>query len=98
VRRSEYHERETVRRAENREMSHWNYRLVKVRPRRLTENYYEIREVHYDDNGNPIVFSMTAATASGETRAEVIQSLARMISDVIWKPTVDDETLQDIKE
>jgi hypothetical protein len=71
----------------------WNLRLVEIVAQGCQdERYIEIREVHYDENGDP--FAHGRATAGGENIEEVRQYLTRSL-EALEKPILtfedDDE-------
>lgn len=51
----------------------WNYRVVQE------NNAYTIREVYYDDNGQPHAWSSTGSLAYGENAAELAQDVELMV-------------------
>lgn len=65
----------------------WNYRLVRHRERGQT--FYEIHEAYYDKNNKVHSITKRATIPYGDTRDEVLQALAKMMSDVLRAPALD---------
>ena len=58
----------------------WNYRIT-YRPSD-PEQGYGIREVFYNDNGEPVSYTTTSIEPFGETKDELISDLAHMIQAI----------------
>lgn len=58
-------------------IARWNYRMTR---RRLETGEYEfeIREIYYDANDNPISWCADPAHPSGETKEELMDDVSRM--------------------
>lgn len=70
---------------------HWNYRVVEV-DNGNDEKYYEICEVHYDENGKPTGFC--EGCVGSETLEGVKRGIARL-HEALAQPTLKAE---DFKE
>lgn len=60
----------------------WNYRVCKERVPTgsgdLTYEWYSIREVYYDADGNPVAWTANPVAATGDTPTECADAAARM--------------------
>lgn len=65
----------------------WNYRLVRQRSK--GETYYAVHEAYYDKNQKVWGVTQNPSPARGATREEVLQSLGRMIVDILRAPVLD---------
>jgi len=63
----------------------WNYRIVKKRYNSKEPPYYEIHEVHYNENGEICAITEDAIAPYGETIDEMEQALQYMM-DACKKP------------
>lgn len=57
-------------------MSTWNYRVTMTRG--VDEDVYQIREVYYDDDGQPSSWSTDPITPLGESWQELAEDLVKM--------------------
>tara|TARA_B110000444_G_scaffold236006_1_gene247544 strand:+ start:1102 stop:1401 length:300 start_codon:yes stop_codon:yes gene_type:complete len=73
----------------------WNYRIT-YRPSDI-EQGYSIREVFYNDNGDPVSYTSKEISPYGESKDELISDLAYMIQ-AISQEIVDLDTLDTIFE
>ena len=73
----------------------WNYRIT-YRPSDI-EQGYSIREVFYNDNGNPVSYTSKEISPYGESKDELISDLAYMIQ-AISQEIVDLDILDTIFE
>jgi len=71
----------------------WNYRIT-YRPSQ-PEQGFSIREVFYDDNGEPVSYTDRSIEPYGETKEELISDLAYMIQ-AISQDVVDLDQLDQI--
>jgi hypothetical protein len=58
----------------------WNYRIT-YRPSDI-EQGYSIREVFYNDNGDPVSYTSNEISPYGESKDELISDLAYMIQAI----------------
>lgn len=58
----------------------WNYRIT-YRPSDI-EQGYSIREVFYNDNGDPVSYTSKEISPYGESKDELISDLAYMIQAI----------------
>jgi archaellum biogenesis ATPase FlaH len=73
----------------------WNYRIT-YRPSDI-EQGYGIREVFYNDNGEPVSYTADSIEPYGESKEELISDLAYMIQ-AISQEVVDLDELDAIFE
>jgi hypothetical protein len=73
----------------------WNYRIT-YRPSDI-EQGYSIREVFYNDNGDPVSYTSKEISPYGESKDELISDLAYMIQ-AISQEIVDLDILDTIFE
>jgi hypothetical protein len=73
----------------------WNYRIT-YRPSDI-EQGYSIREVFYNDNGDPVSYTSKEISPYGESKDELISDLAYMIQ-AISQDIVDLDALDTIFE
>lgn len=69
----------------------WNYRIV--RSHHNGEPYYVLREVHYDDHGNPTSMTTDGATFAcdeDEGPEGIEASLRLALTDATCRPVLDD--------
>ena len=71
----------------------WNYRIT-YRPSDI-EQGYSIREVFYNDNGDPVSYTSKEISPYGESKDELISDLAYMIQ-AISQDIVDLDALDTI--
>ena len=79
-------------------MSHWNYRVCRetiTYPDGGTDQQYSLREVYYDDKGNPKGWS-EPVTFEGDHPEEVVESLRLAIKACISNNMLDLETRETI--
>ncbi len=65
-------------------MNHWNYRVVK---HDCEEDFYEIKEIYYDDNGNITAYA-EVGSPYGESVVEVKKCLELMLR-ALDKPVIN---------
>ena len=70
-------------------MSHWNYRVVEVRYDR--ETLYELHEVYYDNDNNPVARTSEAPGFAGEDLMELIRSLQLALNDAQMRTILSDD-------
>jgi hypothetical protein len=58
-------------------MATWNHRVIAIREER--EDFFQIHEVHYDDDGKVEGWTESAAVACGDDIEEVRMTLHRML-------------------
>jgi hypothetical protein len=68
-------------------MSHWNYRLVKLNTPH--GDYFEVREVYYNDAGEPCAMTERAVGFGGETPEEAIKALKLALRDAENRPVFE---------
>jgi len=73
----------------------WNYRIT-YRPSDI-EQGYGIREIFYNDNGEPVSYTTNSIDPYGESKEELISDLAHMIQ-AISQEVVDLDELDAIFE
>lgn len=68
-------------------MSHWNYRVVPFvfDHGDYSERWVEIREVHYNDDGNPVAVSDSSGAPMGEDVDQLLWTL-QMMGEAAMKP------------
>ena len=58
----------------------WNYRVVKMKGAGLlSEDFYDIREVYYNEDGSVKAWSQEGADPSGDDLLELAQCMARIM-------------------
>ncbi len=75
-------------------MSHWNYRVFRHEYTHGGEQYYEIHECYYDDDGNVNGWTENAICPYGDTPEE-LESVLKMMGEAFSKPILDYEEKND---
>lgn len=71
-------------------MAHWNHRVVKEKYDN-GEEYYSIRECHYNDDGSIYAYSAEARPAYGETLEDLRWTLEHMLKSLDAPVLIDGE-------
>lgn len=66
---------------------HWNYRVVFMEDDKWGDQWHELREVFYNEKGEPVGHSGT--TVMGADVAEVIECLEKMLKDIKEKAVMN---------
>lgn len=78
-----------------REMSHWNYRVMRTPTGNADEPFFfAIHEVYYDDSGKPNGWTENAVGVCSDT-VEGLRDVLAMFAAALEKPPIDVPTVTD---
>ena len=72
---------------------HWNHRIIRKVDPSSSELYFEIHEVHYDDNGKIEAWTESAVSPFGESKGE-LESEVRLFLKAFEKPILECRTVE----
>lgn len=78
----------------------WNYRVIhEISPKPISEDYYNIHEVYYDENDKITGWTVDAVGPCGETLEE-LRFMLNLYAGALGKPTLrqDGDTLVEESE
>lgn len=65
----------------------WNHRITEHK------GIYSIREVYYDDDGEPAMWTEPLRLDNGETREEIVGMMVTVLADAIRHPVLNMDEL-----
>lgn len=76
---------------------HWNYRVIQKKldfnSKFIQKNWYEVKEVYYEDGDSSIGISEKPITICGESKEDIVKVLKMILNDIEKTDIIKEEDI-----